>query len=507
MNPLKRNKQKQFIINIISNGILFVANALIGLWMTPFLLKYLDLELYGMIPLANQITSYFSLLTLVITGAVGRFLSIDILREDHIEANKTFNTILFPSLAFSFLLFPFVSVFILLIPNILKIPSGYELEIKLLFLIIFLVFFLNFVQTGFSISSWAKNRFDLRSIAILVGKSIQVGVLVFLYGRYKPSILFFGISFFISNLITFAGHYFIWKKLTPELTISIKYMDIIYFRHFLNFGKWIIIDQIGTIFLLNFDLVLSNRLLGPKVGGEYGSILLIPSTIRVFILSITSVISPMQMEKFALSNFYDLEIISTTSVRIIGYITALFVGLVCGFSREILRLWLGDNFSNLWLLLVLLSIPLSVTLPFQTLYQLQIAYKKIKLPALVTFGFGLLNIIFSIILAKYFNFGAVGIAFSCGLTFIMRTTFFSSIYGALIQKLCTFSLLKELIPGLLFLIFVIAVSLIINNTNTTTSLINLIITILITAILCSGICFIFLPKRDKTLIFQLIPKG
>ncbi|MDH5561926.1 MAG: hypothetical protein OEY59_13835, partial [Deltaproteobacteria bacterium] len=51
---------RQTTRNILFNGISFIFSVLIGFWYTPFLLSRLGSELFGFIPLANSVTSYFT---------------------------------------------------------------------------------------------------------------------------------------------------------------------------------------------------------------------------------------------------------------------------------------------------------------------------------------------------------------------------------------------------------------------------------------------------------------
>jgi membrane protein EpsK len=193
---------------------------------------------------------------------------------------------------------------------------------------------------------------------------------------------------------------------------------------------------------------MANQLLGTKAGGEYGSLSILPSTFRIFVISIMSVISPIQMKNYALDEFDSLRKISTYSVRMLSIFSALGVGTICGFSKSILRVWLGNEFVHLWLLLIILMVPLFLTLPFQPLYQLQVAYKKVKFPAIATFAAGILNILLIFNFTKTLHMGVEGIGIACGLAFSLRTVLFSSIYGAFIQNLHWTNYIKEILPSI-----------------------------------------------------------
>ena len=207
---------------------------------------------------------------------------------------------------------------------------------------------------------------------------MQLAFILEFFNYYPPSLWSFGISLLLSFFVTFIGHYIIWRKLTPTQFISLRYFDKNYLLEMTGMGKWIFIDQIGTLLFLNIDLLLVNQFLGPKVGGEYGSIILIPQMIRVFVSNIISPISPIQMEKYAKKDYDAVTNISVGTVKILSILLAVVTGILCGFSKEICNIWLGSEYDHLWKLFILLLLPILLTLPFQPLFQLQVAFKRVK---------------------------------------------------------------------------------------------------------------------------------
>ncbi len=98
--PLEREREftpidtsrGRFRVNVLSNLGYFVFNAGIQLWFTPYLIRNLGVATYGLVPLATNITNYMAILTVALSGSVGRFLTIDLARGDLATANRTFNT-------------------------------------------------------------------------------------------------------------------------------------------------------------------------------------------------------------------------------------------------------------------------------------------------------------------------------------------------------------------------------------------------------------------------------
>jgi len=86
---------RRFRANVLANLAYFVFNAGLQLWFTRYLIDNLGVATYGLVPLATNMTNYMAILTVALSGSVGRFLTIDLARGDVETANKTFNTSLF----------------------------------------------------------------------------------------------------------------------------------------------------------------------------------------------------------------------------------------------------------------------------------------------------------------------------------------------------------------------------------------------------------------------------
>ncbi len=86
------NLSKQLPLNFIINIFSFALTLLIGLWLTPYLLKSLGIIAYGLIPLAMFFSQYISVILNAINISINRFLIISLQKNQDEEANQIFNT-------------------------------------------------------------------------------------------------------------------------------------------------------------------------------------------------------------------------------------------------------------------------------------------------------------------------------------------------------------------------------------------------------------------------------
>src|SRR5664280_1814435 len=135
-------KKSPFVANITANLLSFAVAILIGLWFTPYLIRHLGVAAYGLIPLAMTITSYLGLATITLNGAVGRFLTIAIEREDTKEANRIFNTALLGNILVVCVLFVPALLASSHVSAFFNVPAGCERPFAWLFFCVICSFFL-----------------------------------------------------------------------------------------------------------------------------------------------------------------------------------------------------------------------------------------------------------------------------------------------------------------------------------------------------------------------------
>ena len=490
---LQRNVN-QISRNIITNVAVFGLNAIISLWSIPYLISHLGVEGYGLIPLASQVVSYLTLVTLSLNGAIGRFIALDIQKKDLVSAIKTFNTALTSGAALSLLLLPFVALIVIGLPYIFKIPSGLLGEAQILFILVIGRFIITIYEGIFSTSSWALSRFDLRNIAIGISKLSYPLLLILTFGVIKPSLSSVGISIFLSGLIGLIGCIFLWRTLSPFLLIDFRKFDHIRIKEFFSIGGWMMVDQIGSLLFLSSDLIIINAYLGTKSGGEYGSILVISSTLRVLVLTISNVFTPIMIANYAKGDISTLVSISKDLIKYSSLLLAIPVGLLVGTSKEFLGLWLGPPFSSLYIILIVMLFHHPINLSVLPLQGIQVTLNKVRIPGVATLIVGVLNAILSVVLIQ--KWGVLGVALSCAITLSIKSIFFTLFYNEKILNIPNLTLIKELAPGVLSTLIFSVITFIISEIIHPATWVTLFIEVLSLGLLFLGVLYYLFMKPE-----------
>jgi membrane protein EpsK len=223
-------------------------------------------------------------------------------------------------------------------------------------------------------------------------------------------------------------------------------------------GGWMSLNQVGSLLLVSIDVIIINRLYGPEKCGIYGSIVQWAIMLRSLSLTVSGVLAPTIIKFYAQNDFEGLFRFLTRAVRLLGMFMALPIGLVCGFSEPILKVWLGPQFGQFSDLLILLVLPSCLNLPYAPLNHIFLTTNKVRVPGIVQVLAGLTNVGLALLLAVSFNLGIYGIALANIIVLTLRSNIFVRLYCAVILKKRMWDLSKGSfgIMGMTCLIFALS---------------------------------------------------
>jgi membrane protein EpsK len=441
-------------LNLIANCTNFAVSIIIGFWFTPFLIKNLGLSSYGLIPLALTMTSYLSLVTLLINSATGRYMIIALEKKDFDTANRIFNTVLISSFS-AILVIGLITTFLLTpILHFLRVPQGNEHSLYILFICTIVGFSITTIENPFEISTYCLNRFDLRNLISLSGSIIRVVAVALLFYFLKPQIWHIGAGIVLSALFTFCLSFYISRLLLPKLRIAWHLWDYSQFRQISGTSIWIFISQIGTILLINIDLLVVNRLFGPTDSGAYASISQWSSLMRSLATTNSGVFAPTIISLFAQRDIKEMIGYTHRAVRLISVLILLPVSFLFGFSKPLLLLWIGSSVVPYAPLLMIMLVHLPLSLSYLPLHHISIATNNVRIPGIVQIFAGIINLGLAIYLSRIPSLGFYGIALAGAIVLFVRNVLFTPLYAAHIINKPLLTFMRQVFP--IFIISIIS---------------------------------------------------
>jgi len=420
----------RFALNLVTNVSKLGLTMVVGAWYVPFLVRNLGPAAYGLIPLTSMVTSYMALITSGLDAALARSLTIALEREDHENANRIFNVALWGNLALAALLVVPAAAAIANVEHILRIPPGYEASTRWLFAGTVAAFLLNQIRTPFGVSSFCRNRLDLLNLVAVCETLTRVGLVVFLFMVFAPRIEYVGVAILAGTMVSALGMIWLWKALTPSLHMRLGEFDWTMLRNLCGTGGWVIVSQLGVMLYMNIDLLVANRLFGAEQSGRYAAVLQLPALLRLLSTAVGEIFAPTMFQMYARGDIDALVVYLNRAIKFVGLVMALCIGLICGFSEPLLRLWLGPSFGSLAPLLSLMAIHLCVNLSMYPLYAVPLAANRVRVPGLVTLAIGVGNLLLALLLARVFGWGLYGLAAAGAITLTVRHLLFTPLYGA-----------------------------------------------------------------------------
>ncbi len=496
---------KQVPINLLTNMGVFVLTIIINLFMTPFYIKYLGVDGLGVIRLALLLPVYIGLATLIISAAVSRFLTIDLHKKNHEDANETFNTSFFGLSTILVFAVPLVVYFALHITSFLNIPDIYSEESKYLFLGIFLSSQISIFSTLFLIPAYANNRIDVQNYIKMVTLIVQTTVIVIAFIFISSSIAYVGYAHSAAALFGLGFSFFVWKKFAPFLEISKAFFKMSKLQEMASMGSWLLINQLGSILFLSVDLIIINHFFGAEATGDYSIVLQWSLVLRSLAGMIVGVLAPIILISYAKKNFDEIIKYSKFSVKFLGILIAIPIGLLMGLGEPLFSLWLGDEFVRLIPLLWLLIGHLVINLSVLPLFPIETAYNKVKIPGMVTLGLGIVNICLAILLAVTFDLGIYGIALAGAIILTLKNTVFTPIYAAHILGIDKFVFIKNILSGPIVLLFSFSVSLGFSWLGIDSWFELIVYASMVVIFLLAAIWTIILNNNEKELVLKMLP--
>lgn len=498
--------KKQFPINVVANIAFFILNVGIGIWLVPYLINHLGVAVYGLVPLATSITAYMSLLTISLNGAVSRYLTIDLQKQNVMIANQTFNTTFFGTLGIVLLIFPVAGLISFFVPNILDVPVGQESNARLLFFAVMAAFLVNTVNSNFAVSSFAKNRFDLIKGVEGLGLVGRVFFIVLLFNLFSPQIGYVGLSSLGGTLVALIFGIWIWRKLTPQLKVHLRSFTRSRLSDLTGMGGWMFVNQVAMLLFLNIDLIVVNKLFGAESGGKYASVLQWTVLLRSMAVTLSGVLTPIILTYYTHEQMDQVLNVSKKAVKFLGLTMALPIGLVCGFAAPLLSIWIGSEFSGFAPLMWLLVGHLCINLAVLPLFSIQVALNKVKIPGIVTLSMGICNFILAILLPLLFGWHIYGVAAAGAIVLTLKNAIFTPWYGAQILDKPWYTFINSILPGVIAAIAVAIISFGIAHNFDQSGWIDLIISFgVISLAYLLVVVFIVLRWDERKLLLSFIP--
>ena len=247
-------KVTQLHKNFISNILALIANVVVGILYTPYLIRSLGVAAYGILPLTLVINQYISVLTGSLSGALTRFYSIALQRNDTERASKCLSTIMGVFIISIIILFPVLFVFIDHLEDLFNLPIDQFRSAKFLFLFTICSLFTSLFSSSLNVTLYAENKLDLMNW-LKIGRTCLKFVLAILFFSFlDKNVVYIGVANLITEILVLLFSYILFRQSrNNHITIKISLFDKTLLVSIWGMALWTIIHQMGDVGIYRID--------------------------------------------------------------------------------------------------------------------------------------------------------------------------------------------------------------------------------------------------------------
>lgn len=401
-----------------------VVYILIGLLYTPWMIKVIGKDDYGLYTLAYSIVALF-VFDFGISAAIQRFVAKYLAEGSKEKVNHCV------SLVYRLYLYIDVAIFIVLAAVFFLIPYIYReltavqisrLEVVFVMAGLFSVVSFPFIPLNGILS--AHEKFVQLKTCDLLSKVLTVSINVVclfcgggLYALVLTNVLV-GVFVIILKFV-------IVRKLS-DIKVQFGYYDKHEMRSLLSFSGWTTVVALCQRCIFN----IAPSILGMFAGAAVIAVLGISISLEAYTYTFACALNGLFLPKIS-RILYDKGDILPLMIRV-GRIQIHTLGIILiGFfvvGNDFIMAWLGSGYEDAYVCTLLLITPAFMLLPADIADQTLIASGNVKYRAFVFLIMAVVNIPLSVVMTKYY--GLVGLAFSIFIAYMVRNVALYYVYYA-----------------------------------------------------------------------------
>jgi O-antigen/teichoic acid export membrane protein len=333
--------------NSIFNVVRTFLSVPITLLLTPFIIKHLGKQEFGIWALVGVISSYAQLSDFGITESLIKFMAEYEARKDSRRLNQLINTSFVVYLVLSVLC---CSLFIMVLPfitdRILSIPPQLQAKANYVFTIAIILFFANMVMGVFGSLIIGFQRMGYSSLIGLVATVIAAcGTLVFISQGYGLAGLIYNNA--IVTVFVMASNIFAAKRLFPHMCFSpFSYFSSDILSKMFSFSWKVQVTNITQLMVYQLDRVLLSHFAGLEAVSYYEVANRIATQARGFITSIFSPMVPAASALQAVAGGDKIAGLYRRSFKYMAIAAVPFMTLLIALAPPFVMTWMGPGYET-----------------------------------------------------------------------------------------------------------------------------------------------------------------
>ena len=354
----QRSNSLNTYINIITSVGVMVVNLFISFWLSPYIIRTIGVEANGFVSLANNFVTYANLIVTALNAMAARFITIAYVQKDYQKANMYYNSVFWGNLLIVAVLLIPAAYLIIKLENFIDVPADILLDVKILFSLVFLSFFVRTGAPNYDCGTYITNRMDLSYIPNMFTSLLRCVMLVSMVTIWVPHVWYVSFTSTLIGFITLGIAGYFTHKLTPELKVSFRPVICSWsaVKELVGAGIWSAIAGGGAMLLSGLDLLMCNLYVGATAMGILSLSKTLPSVLGQFSNAITDAFVPEMTINYAKGNKDDLLRDINRAMKISSVTVTVPAAGIVVMSDAFYALWVPSQDAQLLQILTALAI-------------------------------------------------------------------------------------------------------------------------------------------------------
>ena len=393
--------------SIFSNWACLVAEGLMALLITPFMIHRLGDFQFGIYTLAFSTIGYFDLLAQGIRSTLQRYVGRLSGSQDRKALNSVFSTALAVTLGVGTIIVGLFFGLSGLLPSFFKL--GHSQITLFANLVILLGLNLGSAVPVALLGSYlcGLNRFDLFNLISILRQGVRT-LLIFIALLYGYGVLTCAACVLFSTLLAAPLSWWTIRKIDPSLEFSRNTIKLKMASELVSFSFWTLLNNAGQLLRDSTDSIVIGKVLNAALITPFTVASRLVAYFRPIITSMVSPLLPRMSQLDGQARYFEMQVLFLQMTRLSALASLAVGSMIVLHGRSLLLLWVGPKYVSSYSILVLLVVgAVASSAQLGTLSTL-IAKGRHRAYGIWTMGEGLANLGLSIYWAH--KYGIVGVA-------------------------------------------------------------------------------------------------
>jgi O-antigen/teichoic acid export membrane protein len=402
---------RRLILNTICNLTTRVIIALIGFFMVPFFVRTLGKDQYGIWILVGSIFAYRNALNMGLNSALNRYIPMFLAKNNIKGIQAVINTsmlyLCFTSAILAVIIlivYKYIDVWFNIAPDFIEPSKIAILIVGFCFVVIMPLQMYSGVLSGLQ-------RYDIVSLATIIPVIIRTVVLILVLSKCN-GLLTMGLAFGICEILMRASQVLFALILLPHINISTKCIEFSLLKQMLHYGANTLLYTLGAAIVTKSSDIIIGIFLNTDDITKYYVTLAGILMLEMFVVALAAAIKPAVSDLDARDDESRIRQIAfcTQKYILILLVPSSFFFLLMG--GDFLRVWVGADFAELHIILILLSIGHFLRLAQYSNFLVLVGKGEHRVFGIFAGVMAVCTIILAIIFVKIFDLRLTGIALS-----------------------------------------------------------------------------------------------